>query len=70
MVWIASGSTCPVTSDPAGTEIFVVSGSIRYGDEQLPAESWLRFPADQGADLLAIADSVLWVKRGHLPSES
>ncbi len=70
MVWIASGSTCTVTADPGGTEMFLVSGSIRYADEQLPAESWLRFPANQGADLLASADSVLWVKRGHLPSES
>ena len=70
MVWVASGSTYAVTSDPAGTEIFIVSGSVRYGDAQLPAESWLRFPAGQAADLLASADSVLWVKRGHLPSGS
>ncbi len=70
MVWIASGSTYPVRSDPGGTEIFVVSGSIRHGDEQLPAESWLRFPAAQAADLTASADSVLWMKRGHLPSDS
>ncbi len=70
MVWVASGSTYPVRSDCGGTEIFVVSGSIRYGDEQLPAESWLRFPAAQAADLLASADAVLWVKRGHLPTNS
>lgn len=67
MVWIASGSAYPVMPDPGGSEIFIVSGSISYGDEQLPAESWLRFPAAQAADLLASADSILWVKRGHLP---
>ena len=67
MLWVASRSTYPVRSDSGGTEIFIVSGSIRYGDEQLPAESWLRFPAAQAADLLASADSILWVKRGHLP---
>jgi hypothetical protein len=70
MLWIASGSTYPVRSDPGGTEILVVSGSIRYGDEQLPAESWLRFPAAQAADLFASADTVLWMKRGHLPTET
>ena len=70
MVWIASGSTYPVKSEPGGTEIFVVSGSIRYGDEQLPAESWLRFPAAQAAELLASANTVLWMKRGHLPSQT
>ncbi len=70
MVWIASGSTYPVLSDPGGTEIFIVSGSMRYGDEQLPAESWLRFPAARAADLRASADSVLWVKRGHLPART
>jgi len=70
MVWVASGSTYPVRSDPAGTEIFIVSGSVRYGDAQLPAESWLRFPAAQAADILASVDSVLWVKRGHLPTKT
>ena len=70
MVWIASGSTCPVTSDPAGTEILIVSGSVHYGDERLPAESWLRFPANQAAELTAQTECVLWVKRGHLPSGS
>jgi hypothetical protein len=70
MAWIASGSTYPVRADPGGTEIFVVSGSIRYGDEHLPAESWLRFPAARTAELRASADTVLWMKRGHLPSDS
>ncbi len=70
MVWIASGSTYPVRADPGGTEIFVVSGSIRCGDAQLPAESWLRFPADRAAELRASADTVLWMKRGHLPADS
>jgi hypothetical protein len=70
MVWIASGSTYPVLPDPGGTEIFIVSGSMRYSDEQLPAESWLRFPAARAAELRASADTVLWMKRGHLPADS
>jgi hypothetical protein len=68
MVWIASGSSYAVTADPGGTEIFIVSGSFRYGDEQLPAESWLRFPANVAARFTTQSDCVLWVKRGHLPS--
>jgi len=51
----------------AGFEIFVVSGTIHYDDGNLPAESWLRFPAGHFADLLAVSDTVLWVKTGHLP---
>lgn len=70
MVWLAAGSSFPVTPDPGGTEIFIVSGSIRHAGEQLPAESWLRFPAAGAAELTANADSVLWVKRGHLPAAS
>ena len=67
MLRIVAEQKYSIAKDSPGTEIFVVSGSIRYDDENLPAESWLRFPAGQSADLHARADSVLWVKRGHLP---
>ena len=69
MVRIAAEQQYSIAGDSPGTEIFVVSGSIRYEDRVLPAESWLRFPANQSADLWALAACILWVKRGHLPPE-
>lgn len=67
MVRVAADTQYSMRSSPSGTELFVVNGSIQVSDEILPAESWLRFPADQSPQLLALTDTVLWVKRGHLP---
>ena len=68
MIRIAAERTYALAGDSAGAEIFVVSGSIRFDGEELPAESWLRLPAGQPADLEAREDSVLWEKCGHLPT--
>ena len=68
MMRIAAEQDYSIAGDPIGTEIFVVSGSIRFDGEKLPAESWLRLPAGQAADLEAREDVVLWVKSGHLPA--
>ena len=67
MMRIAADQKHTFGDDSSGVEIFVVGGTVRYEDEDLPAESWLRFPAGEFADLLAISDIVLWVKLGHLP---
>ncbi len=69
MIRIAAERTYALAGDSAGAEIFVVSGSIRFDGEELPAESWLRLPAGQAADLDALEDCVLWEKCGHLPTE-
>jgi len=61
-------ATSIVRYAPGGVEILVVTGAVRYGDEHLCAESWLRFPATQAASLTILEDSILWVKRGHLPT--
>ena len=68
MVRLAAGNRYPVAGDSPGTEIFVVSGTVRDDDDRLPAESWLRLPAGQAADLEARDDSVLWIKSGHPPA--
>ena len=70
MLRVAAGRTYSIAADSPGAEIFVVSGSIRFDGEDLPSESWLRFPAGQPADLEAAKDSVLWEKSGHLPAAS
>lgn len=68
MVRFAAGQHYSAGADANGIEIFVVSGSIRCGDDVLPAESWLRFPGQHAAELSALEACVLWVKRGHLPT--
>ena len=70
MIRIAAGKQYAIAADSPGAEIFVVNGSIRYDNGALPAESWLRLPTGESADLEARADSVLWIKCGHLPPES
>ncbi len=69
MVRIAAGRKYAVAANSPGTEILIVSGSIRYDGQEFPAESWLRFPAEHAADLYANGDAVLWVKQGHLPAD-
>lgn len=68
MLRIPAGRKHPIDADAGGAEIFVVAGSIGYKDQILPAESWLRLPANQAVSMTAQADSVLWVKCGHLPA--
>jgi anti-sigma factor ChrR (cupin superfamily) len=61
-----AGRKIPLSTNPAGVELLVMSGSVAYANELLPVESWLRFPADPAAEILAATDTVLWMKRGHL----
>ncbi len=67
MLHLSEGKEQALDGNPGGTEIFVVSGSVVYQEQNLPAESWLRLPAEQSVAINANTDSVLWVKRGHLP---
>jgi anti-sigma factor ChrR (cupin superfamily) len=67
MVRIAAGREYSVAANPGGVEILVVSGAVRYGDDYLCAESWLRFPPPHAASLTIVGDCLLWRKRGHVP---
>lgn len=69
MIRLGAGQQYSIAGDSPGTEIFVVSGTICFDSETLPAESWLRLPPGEIADLEARADSVLWEKRGNQPAE-
>jgi hypothetical protein len=68
MIRLPAGERLPIDADPGGIEILLVSGSINDEGRELPAESWLRIPADQENGIVASSDSLLWVKTGHLPS--
>ena len=69
MVRVTSGHEAPIEAGPGGVELLLVSGQLRHGGDTLPAESWLRFPEGAPVALTATADSVLWTKSGHLPSD-
>lgn len=68
MVRVAAGQGVPLASNPAGVEVLIVSGSVEYAGQLLPVESWLRFPAGYFAEVIAVTDTVLWMKSGHLSS--
>lgn len=68
MMRIAARQAIPMPRNSAGVEILVVSGSVKYADELLPVESWLRFPAGYDAEVITATDTVLWMKSGHLSS--
>ena len=66
MARIARGRKYSAAANPGGVEMLVVTGALRYGDDDLCAESWLRFPAGHAASLTIVEDGILWIKRGHL----
>lgn len=68
MIRLAEGKRFPVSSDPGGIEILVISGTLSDEGIELGDESWLRFPANQENRVVASSDSLLWIKTGHLPS--
>lgn len=68
MIRLVAGGQYPIADDSPGVEVFIVSGSIRVDSKTLPAESWLRLPVGEAADLNALEDSILWVKRGNQPT--
>jgi hypothetical protein len=49
-----------------GEEIFVLEGTLLYGDERCDGGTWLRFPPGQESPLGSTTGCRLWVKRGHL----
>jgi len=49
-----------------GEEIFVIAGSLRYGDHACGAGAWLRFPAGGELPMSSPDGCRLWTKRGHL----
>jgi anti-sigma factor ChrR (cupin superfamily) len=65
MLRVAAGASVNLPTD--GAEVLVVSGSVNFDDQALPRESWLRVPEGRSMVIGAVADSVLWLKQGHLP---
>ena len=49
-----------------GEEIFVVEGTVRYGERECGPQTWLRFPPGADQPLSSTSGCRLWTKRGHL----
>lgn len=55
---------------PGGAELLIVSGALIHDGQALREESWLRLPAGMSANLLAMQDTSIWQKTGHLDADS
>jgi anti-sigma factor ChrR (cupin superfamily) len=51
---------------PWGEEMYVIEGAIRDEDGTYPAGTWLRRPPKSRHCPVALQDSLIWVKSGHL----
>ena len=66
MIDIEPGGRLGPLDDPGGTEILVIHGECRDGEETLGEHAWLRLPPGHGATLVSDAGCRLFVKTGHL----
>lgn len=56
------------SSEQGGTEVLLLSGSVRFRGETLGHGSWLRLPDEDALSLIAGDEgATLWMKTGHLP---
>lgn len=64
---LAAGETLVISPQVHGTEILLVKGKLDEAGQQYPVETWLRFPKGRASTLIAIVDTLIWMKSGHLP---
>ena len=50
-----------------GLECLLLEGRCRFGEQVVDAESWLRWPAGQALQIIALDECLIWSKQGHLP---
>ena len=53
-----------------GAELLIVDGALIHDGRPLKAESWLRLPDGETTKLLAMKDTIIWLKTGHLGADS
>jgi hypothetical protein len=67
LVQLGSSARLPEIADPAGTEIFVVSGSVKStAGKKFDERDWLRLPPGKSVTLGSDAGATLYIKTGHL----
>jgi anti-sigma factor ChrR (cupin superfamily) len=66
---LPKGAVVPARDVPRGEEIYVVSGAIEDADGVYEADSWIRNPPGRAPAYTAIAETMLWIKAGHLHPE-
>lgn len=64
---LRAGRSLGLVAPAGGAECLLVTGRLRLDGRLLPEESWFRLPAGREARVEALADSMLWLKVGHLP---
>jgi anti-sigma factor ChrR (cupin superfamily) len=55
-----------VNDGSKGTELFIIEGKLRSGEETYLPRTWLRNGSKQIKRIKAEQDSVIWLKTGHL----
>ena len=53
-----------------GAEMLIVNGAVIYDGQALKDERWLRLPDGGSATLIAMKDTTIWLKIGHLDPDS
>ncbi len=61
---LASGTKLPAGEE--SEEILVLSGTLRYGEEEYGEGTWLRRPAGRALPMASHAGCRIWIKRGHI----
>jgi hypothetical protein len=69
LLWLAPGQALP--ADPArdGLEVLVVEGAVTVDGAPLGQYGFVRRPRSPAPAVTASADTLLFVKRGHIPPE-
>jgi|HubBroStandDraft_1064217.scaffolds.fasta_scaffold00043_18 hypothetical protein len=69
LVHLAAGSSLPADPARRGFEILVVDGEVDLGGGRLHRHGYARGPTGPGPATVAADNSILFVKRGHIPAE-
>jgi hypothetical protein len=61
-----AGAQLPDRAVTGGEETFVLEGEVQIGGERQGRWGWRRNAARQQPAIVAVAPTLLWLKRGHL----
>ena len=53
-----------------GAELFIVRGALIFDGKSLKDESWLRLPDGESVSIIAMKETTIWLKTGHLHANS
>jgi hypothetical protein len=65
---LKSGQSIYAAALAGGAELFILRGALVQMGNELEAHTWARYPRGWRHELLAIEDTLVWLKLGHLPA--